>query len=148
MRTNFQQVAKEEYYRADEKLVYKFISNRLIFAYDNSQALFLNSANILIPKIPNMSIKTVLAFLNSELYQYLYRVLFSDIKILKGNLIKLPFPAISKEQDNIISIYVEKIISGEENIVPVLQKTIYDIFGINEEQEKYIKEYLNGTFNK
>ncbi|MGX2973319.1 Eco57I restriction-modification methylase domain-containing protein, partial [Helicobacter sp. T3_23-1059] len=71
-RTKFQQVAKDEMYRASEKLVYKFISNKLIFAYDNSGALFLNSANILIPRIPNMSIKTALGFLNSELFAYLH----------------------------------------------------------------------------
>ena len=60
-RSDFQQVAKDEIYRADEKLVYKFISKNLVFAYDNSKSLFLNSANILIPRIPGMSIKTVVA---------------------------------------------------------------------------------------
>ena len=58
-RRNFQQVAKDEFYRAKEKLVYKFISNKLVFAYDNQQSLTLNSANILIPLIPNYSIKVV-----------------------------------------------------------------------------------------
>lgn len=100
-RKQLQQVAKDEYYRAKEKLVYKFISNKLVFAYDDSGSLFLNSANILIPNIPNMSVKTVLAFLNSELYQYMYIVLFSEIKVLKGNLIELPFPQISSEMDKI-----------------------------------------------
>ena len=71
-RQALQQTAKEEYYRAKEKLVYKFISKKLVFAYDNTGSLFLNSANILIPSIPNMSIKTVMAFLNTPLYQFLY----------------------------------------------------------------------------
>ncbi|MDR0763440.1 MAG: N-6 DNA methylase, partial [Bacteroidales bacterium] len=85
-RANFQQVAKDEIYRAKEKLVYKFISNKLVFSIDKSQSLFLNSANILIPNIPNMSIYSVAAFLNSELYQYLYQKTFGEIKILKGSL--------------------------------------------------------------
>ena len=147
IREDFQQVAKDEYYRAKEKLVYKFISNRLAFAYDDSCALFLNSANILIPKIPNMSIKTVMAFLNSDLYQYLYRVLFSDIKILKGNLIKLPFPNISQKQDAIFSFYAEKIMKGEDSFIPILQNAIYEFYGITAQQKKYIKEYLYGTLN-
>ena len=70
-RAQLQQCAKDEYYRCPEKLVYKFISKSLCFAYDNSLSLFLNSANILIPCIQGMSIKTVLAFLNSELFSYI-----------------------------------------------------------------------------
>lgn len=147
-RKQLQQVAKEEYYRAKEKLVYKFISNRLVFAYDNTASLFLNSANILIPKIPNMSIKTVLGFLNSELYQYLYCTLFSEIKILKGNLIELPFIDISQEQDNLISSYVQNILNGDDNYIGKIQEEIYKLFDINDLQIKYIKEKINGTFNK
>lgn len=147
-RKQLQQVAKEEYYRAKEKLVYKFISNRLVFAYDNTASLFLNSANILIPKIPNMSIKTVLGFLNSELYQYLYCTLFSEIKILKGNLIELPFIDISQEQDNLISSYVQNILNGDDNYIMKIQEEIYKLFDINDLQIKYIKEKINGTFNK
>lgn len=146
-RKSFQQVAKDEIYRADEKLVYKFISNKLVFAYDNSQSLFLNSANILIPKIPNMSIKTVLAFLNSELYQYLYCVLFSEIKILKGNLMEMPFPDISAAQDAELTAYIDKILSGEKSYIPTVQKIIYELFKLTEEQIIYIKEKLNGALN-
>ncbi|MBE6785667.1 MAG: hypothetical protein E7538_05445 [Ruminococcaceae bacterium] len=146
-RNEFQQVAKEEIYRAEEKLVYKFISNKLVFAYDNNQSLFLNSANILIPKIPNMSIKTVMAFLNSELYQYLYLVLFSEIKILKGNLLELPFAKISSEKNEEISFYVDRIIAGDYSGHSNVQDIIYDIFEINKTQRKHIKEKLNGTFN-
>lgn len=98
-RNELQQVAKEKYYRAKEKLVYKFVSDKLVFAYDESATLVLNSANILIPRAPTMSTKTVLAFLNTELYQYLYRVLFAEIKILKGNLLQLPFPLLSEKQE-------------------------------------------------
>ena len=147
IRSNFQQVAKDEIYRAKEKLVYKFISNKLVFAYDDKSSLFLNSANILIPNIPNMSIKTVMAFLNSELYQYLYIVLFSEIKILKGNLLELPFPDISSEEDNRISCYVENIISGNTEYHDKLQKIIYNFFNIDDTQQKHIKEKLNGTFS-
>ena len=85
-RENFQQVAPENIYRAKEKLVYKFISKKLIFAYDNKQRLFLNSANILIPKLENYTIKDVMTFLNSTLFQYIYTKKFNELKVLKGNL--------------------------------------------------------------
>ena len=48
-RADFQQCAKDEFYRAKEKLVYKFVSGHLCFTYDDRQRLFLNSANILRP---------------------------------------------------------------------------------------------------
>lgn len=147
-RKQLQQVAKEEYYRAKEKLVYKFISNKLVFAYDDTASLFLNSANILIPQIPNMSIKTVLGFLNSELYQYLYCTLFSEIKVLKGNLIELPFANITQTQDKLISEYVQYILDGNDDYIIKLQSTIYKLFDISDSQIKYIREKINGTFNK
>lgn len=147
-RKAFQQVAKDEYYRAPEKLVYKFISNKLVFAYDNTGSLFLNSANILIPNIAGMSIKTVLAFLNSEIYQYLYLVLFSELKVLKGNLCELLFPIITEEQNNVISAYSEYIINGNDLFIEKLNDVIYNIFEINDKERKYVKEVINGTFNR
>ncbi|MDD6489785.1 MAG: N-6 DNA methylase [Clostridia bacterium] len=146
-RSQLQQVAKEEYYRAEEKLVYKFISNRLTFAYDNKKRLFLNSANILIPDIPGMSIKTVMAFLNSELYQFLYIKMFGEVKILKGNLMELPFPEISPEQDFIISDIVDDVLSGK-NRINDLQQQIYNIFNIKEKEVEHIRRTLYGTADK
>ena len=143
-RVKFQQVAKDEIYRAKEKLVYKFISNKLAFAYDSSGALFLNSANILIPRIPNMSIKTALGFLNSELFAYLHQNLFGEIKILRGNLEQLPFPQITHSQDKKIASLVGKIIDGDNVCEVELQAKIYEIFGITDREQIYIKGVLNG----
>ena len=123
-RTDYQQVAKDEIYRADEKLVYKFISKNLVFAYDNSKSLFLNSANILIPRIPGMSIKTVLAFLNSELFKFLYKSLFGEIKILKGNLLELPFPAISPEIDKKLTELVNQVLKGNKEAIKEIDEVI------------------------
>ncbi len=127
-RTDYQQVAKDEIYRADEKLVYKFISKNLVFAYDNSKSLFLNSANILIPRIPGMSIKTVLAFLNSELFKFLYKSLFGEIKILKGNLLELPFPEISPETDKKLTELVDEILKGNKEAVNDIDEVINKLF--------------------
>lgn len=146
-RTTFQQVAKEEYYRAPEKLVYKFISNKLVFAYDNKQRLFLNSANILIPRIPGMNIKTVMALLNSELFSFLYQKMFGEVKILKGNLLQLPFPEISIEQDCRISGLVDSIMSGCSDDVESLQSEIYSLFNLSNEQIKHIRSVLYGKIS-
>lgn len=142
-RAKFQQVAKDEIYRSNEKLVYKFISNKLVFAYDDSGALFLNSANILIPQIPTISIKASLAFLNSPLYQYLYLMLFNEIKILKGNLLELPFPRLSKEQNDKITILVEQILRGNDECVYQAKQEIYKVFDISKNQQEHIEKVLN-----
>ena len=141
-RSQFQQVAKDEIYRSPEKLVYKFISDKLVFAYDDNKSLFLNSSNILIPSIPGMSVKTVMAFLNSDLYSFLYRKLFGEIKILKGNLLELPFPAISVETNTEIEQIIDQIIiSQDASLVGTLQKIIYDVFQLTEEEVKYINSH-------
>ncbi|MBO4574713.1 MAG: N-6 DNA methylase [Bacteroidales bacterium] len=127
-RTDYQQVAKDEIYRAEEKLVYKFISKNLVFAYDNNKSLFLNSANILIPKIPGMTIKTVLAFLNSELFKFLYKSLFGEIKILKGNLMELPFPEISTETDKKLTELVDEVLNGNKEAIKKIDSEIETIF--------------------
>lgn len=142
-RSQFQQVAKDEIYRSPEKLVYKFISNRLVFAYDDHGSLFLNSANILIPSIPGMSVKTIMAFLNSDLYSFLYRKLFGEIKILKGNLLELPFPNIPAETNaNIEQIIDQFIVSQEDSLICKLQKIIYDIFHLTEDEIEYIRSQV------
>lgn len=121
-RVKFQQVAPDEIYRAKEKLVYKFISKKLVFAYDNKQRLFLNSANILIPKLKNYTIKEVMTFLNSRLFQYIYTKKFNELKVLKGNLMELPFPKYDK------NMYPE-----------ISDEIIFKIFNLTENEIKYIK---------
>ena len=148
-RSQLQQVAKEELYRAKEKLVYKFISKRLIFAYDNLGRLFLNSANILIPSIPGMGIKTVMAFLNSEIFQYFYLHIFGDLKVLKGNLLSLSFPSIAKDENEHIEAIVDKILEGEDNADVILQDIIYRIYGFSKKQIEYVRrDILDGTVDK
>ena len=130
-RADYQQVAKDEIYRADEKLVYKFISKNLVFAYDDRKSLFLNSANILIPRIPGMSIKTVLAFLNSELFKFLYKSLFGEIKILKGNLLELPFPEITPEIDKKLTELVDEVLKGNRGALQLIDNEIFKAFGLS-----------------
>jgi len=145
-RSQLQQVAKDEIYRAKPKLVYKFISKKLVFAIDSSANLFLNSANILVPKIPNMSVNTVAAFLNSELYQYLYIKLFREVKILKGNLIQLPFPEIDETLNIKIDSMVGNIINANTDDKE-LQDFVYKYYGLTVAEIKCVKKELYGTID-
>ena len=133
-RADFQQCAKEEFYRAKEKLVYKFVSGRLCFTYDDKQRLFLNSANILIPDIDGMSTKTVLAFLNSSLFNFLYTKRFNDLKILKGNLCTLPFPKVTAEQDQQFTELVDKVLGGDTSSQEEIDKMIFGLYELDNDE--------------
>lgn len=133
-RADFQQCAKEEFYRAKEKLVYKFVSSKLCFTYDDKQRLFLNSANILIPDIDGMSTKTVLAFLNSSLFNFLYTKRFNDLKILKGNLCTLPFPKVTAEEDRQFTELVDKVLGGDTSSQEEIDKMIFGLYELDNDE--------------
>jgi hypothetical protein len=145
----FQQVAPEEKYRAKEKLIYRFISKELVFSYDDKQTLTLNSANIVIPRIKGYPTKSILAFLNSSLYQFLYQKKFGSIKILRGDIEKLPMPLISpqqhKELDKFTTILINKNLTQDERLKTYSQLNDYimDIFSLDNQEREYIGSNIN-----
>ena len=143
-RSAFQQCAKEEYYRAAEKLIYRFISDRPVFALDISGALCLNSANILIPKVDGLSVRTVMGLLNSRLYQYLYIRRFGGVKILKGNLQKLPLPQLSVQENEAMDVLVQDIMNGSDAAENALQTRIFELFGLTQGEISRIFEVTKG----
>jgi len=109
----FQQVAPIAKYRAPEKLIYRFICNRLTFAYDNRQALTLNSANILIPKLAGYPVKATLCLLNSKLLQFIFARKFNTRKVLRGDLEQLPLPLLPPGVLHNLELLAERAINGE-----------------------------------
>lgn len=141
---SFQQTAPEHFYRAPEKLFYRFINKKLIFAYDNTGLLSLNSCNILIPRIKGLSIKYVLAILNSGVAQFVFEKKFRSVKVLRSHLEQLPIPlADTKTQAELIEL-VELLLAQKENS-PEYTKTysrldqkIAELFGLTAEEYKLI----------
>ena len=86
-----QQVAPISFYYAEEKVVYRFISNRIICCCDRRQSLILNSANLFIvnENFP-LSNRQVADMLNSDLMSWLFRHIFNTHKILRSDLEQLP----------------------------------------------------------
>jgi hypothetical protein len=141
-RDALQQVAPDFIYRTRQKLVYKTINKRLKFALDESKSLTSNSANILIPDIPGYEIETVLAFLNSDIYSYLYMVLFGFVnKVGKEHLMALPFPAISEEVNKMISQECRGVIeTGNDRNLQVL---IHEgVFKLLPSEVEYIRKKI------
>ena len=142
---SFQQCAKEELYRTQEKLIYRFIAKYPIVAYDNQQRLCLNSANVLIPSIDGISVKSVALLLNSSLYRFYYGLKFSDIKVLKGNLQQLPFPKLTTEQNQLLTALVDDILlnGSSDHKLLAINEIVYDLFHISSEERSYINSKMN-----
>ncbi|MBI9106766.1 MAG: N-6 DNA methylase [Spirochaetales bacterium] len=112
----FQQTAPEWKYRSAEKLVYKFISKKLVFALDRQGTLTLNSANILLPGPGCLPAPLLMQLLNSDIYNFLYVKKFNSVKVLRSNLEELPLP---------LGVPSEERLTG--------------LFGLTEAEIQYIK---------
>ena len=146
----FQQVAPVEMYRAKEKLLYRFICNQLVFAYDDKKTLSLNSCNIVIPKIEKLQAKYILAILNSRIAQFIFNKKFDSVKILRAHIESIPIPNASEKQQNEIIKIVDIFIKGFSDIIKMEQ--LYDeldgiiarLFDLNSEEIKIIKDSVDG----
>lgn len=143
-REKMQQAAKDELYRANEKLVYRFICDKPVFAYDNTGALTLNSANVLIPRVEGMSAKTVAAFLNSDVLIFFYKNTFGGNKVLKSQLCALPFPSIGSSDDKRLSALVDDAIAGDESAHQKIQENIFQFYNLSEEDKNVIRKFIYG----
>ena len=146
---SFQQIAPTEMYRAKEKLLYRFICSQLVFAYDDKGTLSLNSCNIVIPKLKDNKIKYILAVLNSRVAQFIYKMQFNSVKVLRSHIESIPIPQIAeREQDNIITV-IDKLICGcdierAEQLYDEVDNMIFDLFALNNEERKIIIESVDG----
>ena len=136
----FQQVAPTKKYRVKEKLIYRFISKYLVFAYDDKQKLTLNSANIVIPKISEYPIKVIAALLNSSLYQFIFQKKFSSIKVLRSHIEQMPLPLWDKKTFSEIIKLVEEAIK-DKNKFEKLDNYIMEKYALSSREKKYIIEF-------
>ena len=134
-----QQIASIDKYRVKEKLIYKFISKNLIFAYDNKKRLTLNSANIVIPRIENYPIKVILGLFNSSLYQFLFQKKFLSIKVLRSHIEELPLPLWDDEVFFKITTLVNKAIQKYGDFDSI-DNYIMDEFKLSQKEKNYVKK--------
>ncbi len=90
----YQQVAPKELYQAKEKLIYKFISSKLVFFCDTKQRYILNSANMVIPNedFPISQIQ-LSKILSSKVTNWLFKSIFDTHKVLRSDIESLPVHA-------------------------------------------------------
>ncbi len=135
----FQQTAPESIYRTGEKLVYRFVSRRLVFALDNTGALTLNSANVLIPKISGYPLKAVLGVLNSSLSQFVFEKKFHSLKVLRKDLESLPLPLPGKDRLREMVRLVDRALAGED-VAVAIDRLIMSDLGLSDEEMRIVLE--------
>jgi len=137
----YQQVAPIKYYRT-KKIVYRFISDKIICALDDSNRLVLNSANLFISnKYP---METIVCLFNSCIYSYIYRKKFHSTKVLKSHLQVLPLPDLSTEQHEKYYSYYQNIYNNKISQQEI-DLDLIAIFNLTLEQYNYIKDCTNGN---
>jgi predicted site-specific integrase-resolvase/SAM-dependent methyltransferase len=143
----YQQTAPIELYRAPEKLLYRFICESLVFAYDDSQTLSLNSCNILIPQIPGLNIKYVLAILNSRAAAFYCMKKFNSVKVLRSHIEQIPIPVVSESGQVDIIKETERILNCKDSIIGLydeLDSKIMELYGMTSAQQEIIRTALKG----
>ncbi len=146
---SFQQTAPVQYYRAKEKLLYRFICNQLIFAYDDKQTLSLNSCNLLIPTVHNLNIKYLMAVLNSRATQFFFKKQFHSVKVLRSHIEQIPIPQIDEESQIPIITLVDAILDSTNkydilSIYETLDFEIAKLYHLTEVEHNIIIKSMEG----
>ena len=145
-RNNFQQVAPDEMYFAPEKLIYRFISDTLVFTYDNKQTLSLNSANICIPFLNNVPMKYILAILNSRICHFIFKLNFNSVKVLRNHIESIPIVIASTECIERVVKMVDVLLEEEnpkirERLYNDLDELILELYGLNSNEKEAVRSF-------
>lgn len=124
-----QQKPKNSYFLKN-KIIYKFISNKIITAVDYSGILTLNSANFFIPDNKDCSLEYISAILNSEIMQKIHKIKNGNpLKILKQHLRILPIFIFPKETQLLIENNYKLGLNKENDLIIEKQIRNYLRFG-------------------
>lgn len=142
--SQYQQTAPEHFYRVPEKLLYRFISDQLVFAYDSKQHVTLNSCNILIPHIEGLHMKYILAILNSSIAQFYFHKEFHSVKVLRSHLEQIPIPYPSDAQQQKVIALVDLLLTTKsddsfQQTYQLLDQIIASLYTLTESQYETIK---------
>ena len=139
--SDFQQCAPTTMYRAEEKLVYRFISKKLCVALDTQGFVTLNSANVLIPRL-KLPIRFVLAVLNSALAQFVFQKEFDAVKVLRRHLEKMPIPDAGPElvsQVVGLTYQIDSLCGCHRSRQEEIDDLLFDFYGFSTEEASYIR---------
>jgi predicted RNA methylase len=133
--SGLQQVAPLNCYLANPKLVYRFISDRFIFAIDRQQRLTLNSANVLIPFMEGYSLEALCGIFNSDLARIYFQKKYSSLKVLKQHLENFPLPSCTGKSQLIkkvskLVLQLETQNPQLDHLTSQIDEAVYELYGI------------------
>ena len=141
----FQQCAPEEVFRAAEKLVYRFICDSPVFAYDKDGTLSLNSCNVLIPQIKGVGIKYVLAVLNSSAAAFFLGKKYRSVKLLRSHIESIPIPRADEATQRRVEALVDELIAGGgADVYEKLDTLISALYGLSDDEIKTVRSAAAG----
>ena len=141
----FQQCAPEEIFRAKEKLVYRFICDTPVFAYDDGGTLSLNSCNVVIPQIRGIGIKYILSVLNSSAAAFFLNKKYGSVKLLRSHIESVPIPRADDSQAKRVEELADKLISGgSADVYEKLDGIVSNLYGLTEEEIKTVRGSVAG----
>ncbi len=142
---------RKDIFLCDEKLLFRRVSSKLIFSYDDEKFFALNTLVVVTQKQKNCDIKYLLGLLNSNLMNFIYvskfkstKTVFSEIQARSVG--ELPI-RIADEQQTIVDIvnqilYLKKENAGADisDLQNQIDKIVYRIYGLNEDEIRIIEE--------
>ncbi len=90
-----------------------------------------------------MSIKTVMAFLNSALFRFMSSSVWGS-KDIERKLNGITFPEISATRSAKISALVDEVLDGDSIKQEDIEEFIFSIYGLTNEQINYVRRTVNG----
>jgi hypothetical protein len=127
-----------------KKIVYRFIGDSLVCALDCGNSLLLNSANFFISS--DYPMETIVSFLNSDIYTFIYRKKFHSKKVLKAHLQNLPLPILpGSGHQQIHDLYYSTFDAAGGDIHAFqdeIDRIICGAFSITQGEYSYIKDEI------
>ena len=138
----------EDFYK--QKIVWKIIGSNINFFIDNEGFFYNNAANILTSS--TVSLKCLIAFLNSKVYEwYFKKIMFIEvegggIQMFNTVMERIPIPLLNNTQEKELS---EKVSNLLDNILTdniqyyekEISSFIYNFFSFSEEESSFIEAF-------
>ncbi len=139
---------RKDIFLSHEKLFFRRVSENLIFAYDNEQYFALNTLVVVnLKENSHVSLKYLLALLNSRLMNYVYKGKFKSTKTvfseIQANTVgQLPIPIVSilvqspfeKLATQIIALKRDDPTADTSSMETQIDRLVYQLYGLTEDE--------------
>ena len=144
---------KKEVFECPEKILVRQVGKFPICAYDNEQFYTLNTIYNIIIKDKSFDTKYVLAVLNSKLMQNIWKEIYPEQKdvfprLKKEQLVEIPIPIVSLEQQKQITEIVNQILVKKRNNSNAdtsasereIDRLVYKLYNLTDEEIGVIEQ--------